>query len=314
MRKKIKQNSGFSLIELIIAIAVLAFLMLAVSSFMGSSVMSSKKAKVDVRMQTQAQETYSLITDSIMQASNILLVGYRADDDSLITFSGYEDDGKETSASLRKIYYVRDEETKNDLTDAMTSMNTKQYYGLTNADVLTEDNVKLFSELSESDKVYVSYLRIESSVPIDMNQVTGASLDSNDQTLTNAITGTDTQVTYTLNGSKKVYSTNDTLVSTFYFEGNNLYYSRKYAFMDKLNDTVDMTSTSSKQSHLYNKYFSYRTGKEGANDVEVSGCVATVNAKDKTIGIDLFYNQSSMTYTTIGRINPRNSFVLVPRK
>ena len=66
MRRK-QQNSGFSLIELIIALAVLAFLMLAVSSFMGSSVMQSKKARADVKMQTQSQEVYNLITDSIMQ-------------------------------------------------------------------------------------------------------------------------------------------------------------------------------------------------------------------------------------------------------
>lgn len=40
---KDNKNSGFSLVELIIAIAVLAFLMLAVSSFMGSSVITNKE-------------------------------------------------------------------------------------------------------------------------------------------------------------------------------------------------------------------------------------------------------------------------------
>ena len=64
MKSKIKQNSGFSLIELIIAMAVLSFLMLAVSSFMGSSVMQNRKAKVDIKMQASAQETYGLITDT----------------------------------------------------------------------------------------------------------------------------------------------------------------------------------------------------------------------------------------------------------
>lgn len=314
MERKIKQNSGFSLIELVIAMAVLAFLMLAVSSFMGSSVMSSKKAKTDVRMQTQAQETYSLITDSIMQATNILLVGYRASDDSQMSFSEYEEDGKATSATLNKIYYVKDNATKEALLDATKGAETKNYYGIENSEVLTSDNVKLFSELKESDKIYVSYLRIESSVPLDMNQVTGGSVDASSQTLRNDVTGLDTEITYELNGSKKIYSTNDTLVSTFVFDGNNLYYGRKYAYMDKLNDIVDMTSETSKKAHLYNKYFSYRKGKIGPKDVDVSGCVATVNAKNKTIGIDLYYNQSSMTYTTIGRINPRNSYVLVPRK
>ena len=86
MRRK-QQNSGFSLIELIIALAVLAFLMLAVSSFMGSSVMQSKKARADVKMQTQSQEVYNLLTDSIMQANDILIVGYTASDDDDIDFA-----------------------------------------------------------------------------------------------------------------------------------------------------------------------------------------------------------------------------------
>jgi len=75
---KDNKNSGFSLVELIIAIAVLAFLMLAVSSFMGSSVSQTRKEQVDVKLQTQAQETYSLITDTIMQANDIVMVGYTA--------------------------------------------------------------------------------------------------------------------------------------------------------------------------------------------------------------------------------------------
>lgn len=98
MRRK-QQNSGFSLIELIIALAVLAFLMLAVSSFMGSSVMQSKKARADVKMQTQSQEAYNLLTDSIMQANDILIVGYTASDDDDIDFAK---PGETTTATLTK--------------------------------------------------------------------------------------------------------------------------------------------------------------------------------------------------------------------
>ena len=97
MKEKIKQHSGFSLIELIIAMAVLAFLMLAVTSFMSSSVMQNKKAKVDVRLQSQAQETYSLLTDSIMQATDIAIIGYVANNDSLIDFDAEGKEGTEVS-------------------------------------------------------------------------------------------------------------------------------------------------------------------------------------------------------------------------
>ncbi len=76
MKKKLNSNSGFTLIELIIAIAVLAFLMTAVSSMMGSSVMTNRKAQADLEVQTSAQETYNRITDAIMQAKKIYIFGY----------------------------------------------------------------------------------------------------------------------------------------------------------------------------------------------------------------------------------------------
>ena len=307
MKRKLKSNSGFSLIELIIALAVMAFLMLAVSSFMGSSVMQSRKAKVDVKMQTNAQETYSLFTDSIMQASNVLIVGYTASDDNLMTFSEIGDDGKETAATLTKRYYVRDKDAAKALMDSPST------YGISGS--VSSDEIVLFQDVDVKTKIYVTSMRIESSVPLDMNQVPGANTTvTSEQTIKNTLTGADTKVSAELKGTKMVYSINDTLVSSFVFDGNSLYYGRRYAYMTKLNDVVDMTSDDSKSTHLYNKYFSYRVGKSGAVDVKIPGCVATVSAADGTIGIDLFYNQKDMTYTTLGRINTRNSFVLKPRK
>lgn len=307
MKSKIKQNSGFSLIELIIAMAVLSFLMLAVSSFMGSSVMQNRKAKVDIKMQASAQETYGLITDTIMQASDIILVGYRAADDDAMTFSNMGDDGKDVSTVLTRKYYVRDKKTA----DAIVA--NPAAYGISGS--VNSADVILFGDLTGKEKIYVSYIRVESAVPLDMNQVPGGNPNIvTDQNIMNTLTGTATSVSCTERGTKKIYSINDTLVSTFYFDGNNLYYGRKYAYMTDLDDKLDMTDADSKTTHLYNKYFSYRVGKVGAVDTKASGCVATINAADETIGIDLYYNQSSMTYTTLGRISTRNSHVLKPRK
>lgn len=305
MNKKNK-NSGFSLIELILAIAVLAFLMLAVSSFMGSSVMQSKKTKADVRLQAQAQETYSLITDTIMQASDIIIGGYvdSSDPKDVLDFS---ESGKEVTNGLTKKYYVKDAV----IADAIIKNPAK--YGI--PDALVEGDVVCFTDVPADTNIHVTYLRVESSVPIDMNQVPSGNPDTTDaQKLYNSLLGMNVEVGCTLVGSKKVYGINDTLVSTFYFEGEDLYYGRNYAFMTDLNDKVDMSDDDSKRTHLYNKYFSYVTADDGALKVDVSGCVATVNANDGTVGIDLYYNKANMTYTTLGRINTRNSYVLKPRK
>ena len=119
---KDNKNSGFSLVELIIAIAVLAFLMLAVSSFMGSSVSQTRKEQVDVKLQTQAQETYSLITDTIMQANDIVMVGYTASEQ--LNFATV---GEETSATMAKKFYVKDEAT------AKALVKDPSLYGITDS-------------------------------------------------------------------------------------------------------------------------------------------------------------------------------------
>ncbi len=301
--KRKSANSGFSLIELIIAIAVLAFLMLAVSSFMGSSVMQSKKAKADVRLQAQAQETYSLITDTIMQASDIIIKGYTVPDDDDIDFSETE---KDLGLALTEKIYVKDK------TVADAVMDNPAAYGLTGS--VSSADIVYFKDVDKDKKICVTYLRVESSVPIDMNQVPGASTSANSQSILNSFTGNNVTVTFKEQNSKKVYDTNDMLVSSFYFEGENMYYGRKYAFMTKLNDEVVMTNADSRKNHLYNKYFSFFYSEAGSVQEAVPGCVATIGADDGTIGIDLYYNKSSMTYTTLGRINTRNSYVLKPRK
>ena len=303
MRRK-QQNSGFSLIELIIALAVLAFLMLAVSSFMGSSVMQSKKERADVKMQTQSQEVYNLITDSIMQANDILIVGYTASDDDDIDFAK---PGETTTATLTKKYYVRDKKT------AEALMKDPATYGIFGS--VSASDIVYFTDLSATTNIYISYMRVTSSVPLDMNQVPGANPSViTDQTIVNSITGEGTVVSCTEQNSKRVYSINDTLISSYYFEDNIMYYGRKYTYMTRMDDVIDMLDTDSKNANVYNKYFSYNVGTLGATSTGVSGCVATINAKDGTIGIDLYYNQSSMKYTTLGRINTRNSYVLKPRK
>lgn len=313
MRRNTKQNSGFSLIELVIAMAVLAFLMLAVTSFMSSSVMSNKKAKVDVRLQSQAQETYSLLTDSIMQATDIAIIGYVANDDSLIDFDTAGKEGTEVSGLvLTKKYIVRDQ-------DAADALQAK--YG-----VVTPDDIIFFGDESlKGKKIYIQTMEIKSAVPLNMQYVAGANMDDEvTQTITAPGTSEPVEVSCVKKGTELIYSINDTLTSTFYFDDNNMYYGQKYLYMTeenrktldgtKLDDPMTIGDAASMQDHLYNKYFSYVKGKCGAAEVSVPGCVATIDGKEGAIGIDLYYNQSSMSYTTLGLVSPRNSYVLIPRK
>lgn len=68
-----------TLIELVVAIAILALLGTAIVGIMGSNTSIFRKNKADIKVQTTAEETYNRITEDIMQAKYIYVEGYSTD-------------------------------------------------------------------------------------------------------------------------------------------------------------------------------------------------------------------------------------------
>ncbi len=68
---KKKHNQGFSLVELVIAVAILAIIMVAIASFMTSTTKSYNRAKNDAQLQQTGQELFDMISDKVMQAKEI---------------------------------------------------------------------------------------------------------------------------------------------------------------------------------------------------------------------------------------------------
>ena len=79
--KKNKSNNGFTLIELVIAIAMLAFIMTAVSALMGSSILSFRKTRSNISIQNSAQSIYDKMSDDLMQAKRVVIYGYECSTD-----------------------------------------------------------------------------------------------------------------------------------------------------------------------------------------------------------------------------------------
>ena len=75
-----KSNKGMSIVELIIAIAMLALIMTAIAGIMSSNTLIFKKQKSDVFVQNTAQETYNRLTDAIMQAKEVEIYGVTLSD------------------------------------------------------------------------------------------------------------------------------------------------------------------------------------------------------------------------------------------
>lgn len=68
---KKKHNQGFSLVELVIAVAILAIIMVAIASFMSTTTAAYRRTKNDAQMQQTGQELFDMISDKVMQAEEI---------------------------------------------------------------------------------------------------------------------------------------------------------------------------------------------------------------------------------------------------
>lgn len=77
MLKKQLKNKGYTLVELIVSIAILAFIGIAIGGLMSSNTVVFRKSKSELEVQTVAQDSYSRLSNDIMQAKSIYIEGYK---------------------------------------------------------------------------------------------------------------------------------------------------------------------------------------------------------------------------------------------
>lgn len=71
MDQKVNKNKGFSLIELLIAIAILAIIMVMISGFVSTTLHTQRRTKKDMQIQEEAQRIYAQFSDILMQATYV---------------------------------------------------------------------------------------------------------------------------------------------------------------------------------------------------------------------------------------------------
>lgn len=77
--KNLHNNKGFTLVELVVSIAIMALVIIAVSGVMFSNNNVFRKTKSDIYVQNNAQDIYNRINDELMQAKHIYVKGYVTD-------------------------------------------------------------------------------------------------------------------------------------------------------------------------------------------------------------------------------------------
>lgn len=77
--KRVQQNKGFTLVELLISMALLSIIMLMVVQFMSTTTAANKRAKYNMKAQTAGSELITNMSETISMASYVQVIPYEAD-------------------------------------------------------------------------------------------------------------------------------------------------------------------------------------------------------------------------------------------
>lgn len=329
MKKTTKSNSGFTLIELVIAMAILAFLMTAVCSFMGTGVMNFKKTKADIEVHDSAQDVYDQIADSIMSAKNLVICAYVIDGTldgtkATSTDATFITAGDVSDESMKGPYYfVKDDAQKKEL---LTGTMSKY--------LLTYEDIMKYEDVPAGARLYVKQIIVDKAVEIDPSCCTALYGETLPKEVTNALTNKKVTIDYQKKDEDKtstktdasmdyayssqgvsVYTEKDTERIVLSFEKNEMYLQREYAYMDKLNDYfTGASATSKKKACKYTESFSYLKLSDADTADDVPGCILRLDDSKKAFYLEMYFSDKNTTYTTSSMINTRNSYVLVPKK
>ena len=288
-----KNNKGMSLVELIIAIAMLALVITAIAGLMSSNTLTFKKQKSDVFVQNTAQETYNRLTDAIMQAKEIEIKGFTlsglSERPALIgTSMGEVMGGTATAVSIKKGKF-----------NPSVSGDKEEYYFQWYKDDMAATAEDMYKE------VYITELKIKYSVPLEIGGVPAA--------LQGIIKGNHDLYDTVTNKVKP--GVTDTCTATYTFDENVVKLAVTYDYMSKYN-----TVTSDPDNLVFTDCLNFID----VGGTKVPGIRAKIDAENNAIGLDMFFAQkmknqpksdgsypaTGMEYESKGMINIRNSYVL----
>lgn len=299
--KKKNNNKGFTLIELIIAMAILAILMTSVCSLMGIGVFNYKKVKADVSLQSAAQDTYTRLNDSILQSTDIVIEGWTSTNPL-----SFKESGASVSDTVSLKYYVLNDDIK---TDFVTN---PELYGIHPINgTVSPGDVELFSTIDPTKEIYVTALGVRRAANIDEAMVSTIS-GTTVKTAQEHFSGASQNVTLTDTLGKFIVK--DTVVDSYVFIGESMYYGIQHKFMDSADDILDTSSSDSLEKHVYTKALSYVNVSSGGTQVSIPGVRFKVDSANNSIEISMVFNDKKATFTSDGKTSPRNSYVLTSRK
>ena len=292
MLKNLQNNKGFTFVELVISIAILAIVGAAIVGIMSSNTVVFRKSKADLDIQNVAMDSFNQLENDIMQAKYIYI----------------EADGhKYTCASDKNLLQAGGKSKIDDLIQMTETELQNQYKAFAAADA-TGTQRKVFDSyynkvryMSAQDKV-LYYAFLDSGIG-DGTNLTFEDLDKstplNNVTLIRVvypvkIDGVLPVVTTTLSDGSTVTETINyqACVVDYKFDSGKIQFQRQYS--------QDITATFPQSSEPWSTYTDLANGNMSA----VIDCIGN------SIKLSQGFDKSSRKYNSERTIPIRNSYVL----
>lgn len=337
--KRLRNDKGISLIELVVALAILSMLMIAVMALMNNNTIIFRKAKSDLKVQSQAQEAYNRISDVIMQAKNIYVEGYTAD--SEIDFKSIKPGTTPVNKAGTPV--------------TLTPVTAYSYYDGIN--MATEETNLLSKQVvagtTNPEKIYLKKLVVVSTVALDKsivdytgphdigttgskyytvsgqgmtdaatNKITIGSVDIEQQDKAVNITSgvPNLVIDYNLSNDHNVLvGDTDRCIYTFYFDDGNIYMTTEYLYMFQLNSVKvnsdnpdDWTTGAGRITEAQKESLKIAEGLNfgSAGSTKAEGVVAAFDGNKNAVLLTLYFNDNNMTFTVDDLVSCQNSFVV----
>ncbi|SCW48369.1 prepilin-type N-terminal cleavage/methylation domain-containing protein [Eubacterium ruminantium] len=279
---KAKKNKGFTLVELIVAIAVLALLITAVVTFMGHESVTLKKQEADISVQNSGQETLNELSDIIIQAKELTIEGYVFEDNYVYAFNKKKV-GESIAKSATAVKYQRKSLIPG---GDSTTLNYEDngYKHFPASATVSGDYLKTKvgddpSATVTYKNIYLSKLTVKYSVPYDSN--------------------------YLGTGITDPGNVNDECTAIITFNQEKIYIEKTYKYMTKLNSSGVSDNT------VYTSKLNYGTSSNGKI---ISAARITVDPLNQSLSLNLDFAYQKHGASIQNIINIKNSNVLIDPK
>lgn len=331
MRKS--NNKGFTLVELMVSLAILALIIVAISGIMFSNNVIFKKSKADINVQEVALDTYNKFSGDLMQARNIYIEGYTVSSEVKFPSNKVGTSISESTDTSTVVGYLNPSDialraSKPGTKDYDVFINEESSYNETELNKKRESLKADTSKLNTFNSYYekIRYMGAADKVLyanfqdyVDDHKTSGASIVSNSSLKSTNYSNAQphqyknlyvTKViiqyyvpmdnNYTITPSSSTY---DTCYVTYTF-GKNA--SKKIGEVRVRTTYSKMTKLNTSEI-VYTDYLNYVVSD---NNVIIPGVLAKVDGENDSIQLEMFFSKNSMNYTAEGIASMRNSYVL----